>query len=69
MSFFLRVMQMDSSFGQLKNGVKDIWQNSGIKVRVKASETFFYIPMYTKCEKVGSESGGGVSNGKSDYDL
>ena len=44
---------------------------SGIKVRVKASETFFYIPMYTKCEKnsVGSESGGGVSNGKSDYDL
>ena len=24
---FFRVMQMDSSFGQLKNGVKDIWQN------------------------------------------
>ena len=44
---------------------------SGIKVRVKASETFFYIPMYTKCENnsVRSESGGGVSNGKSDYDL
>ena len=42
---------------------------SGIEVRVKASETFFYIPMYTKCEKVCSESGGGVSNGKSDYDL
>ena len=75
MSFFLRVMQMDSSSGQLKNGVKDIRQCktecSGIKVRVKASETFFYIPMYTKCEKnsVRSESGGGVSNGKSDYDL